>query len=166
MKKNEIIQCLHLEPHPEGGWFRRIYESGVRAENSSYRTGSSIYYLMGCGEVSRLHTISSDEIWAWHGGAPVRMYFLEGQQGAYRLRAEILGMDLAAGQRPQILAPANTIFGAVPMEGEDYALISCFVTPEFSYDEYRLFTIAEAQALCDGLGSEEKELLKELLEEK
>ena len=62
-----------------------------------------------------------------------------------------LGPRVEAGERPQVLAPGNETFGALPVPGpgEDHTLVTCVVTPEFTEAAYHLLTAAEAAELVE-----------------
>ena len=62
MDKETLIRRLALEPHVEGGYYRRVYESEVRLPEGA-RSASAIYYLLGAEECSRLHRVGRDELW-------------------------------------------------------------------------------------------------------
>ena len=47
-----LIAALDLEPHPEGGWYRRTWVA--EAPDGTRPAGSAIYYLLLEGEVSAL----------------------------------------------------------------------------------------------------------------
>ena len=72
----EIIDRFSLEPHPEGGWFRRTYESKelIESPNGFRPAGTSILYLLKKGEVSQLHRLDADETWYFHQGAPLHIH--------------------------------------------------------------------------------------------
>ena len=53
LKRADVILALGLEPHVEGGAYRRVYESAVRLP-SGERSASAIYYLLGAEELPRL----------------------------------------------------------------------------------------------------------------
>ena len=44
MDVKDIIKTLELERHPEGGYYKRTYESDLLLDNT--RIGSAIYYLL------------------------------------------------------------------------------------------------------------------------
>ncbi len=71
-----LIEALRLSPHEEGGWFRRTYESekSLQVDEGSRSLGTSILYLLKSQEVSRLHSLRSDETWYFHQGNPVRIH--------------------------------------------------------------------------------------------
>ena len=42
MEREMLIRHMGLEPHVEGGYYRRVYESGVRLPDGT-RSASAIY---------------------------------------------------------------------------------------------------------------------------
>ena len=128
-----FIEKLHLEPHQEGGYFRR-YKEAEDTVDGELRLWSSTYYLVKDREVSHLHRLNSDEIWYYHSGSSMVLYII-GVDG--KLRQEKLGLDIEHGEQPQILAKKGEIFGAL-MEGTGYSLVSCMVSPEFRYEDFEI----------------------------
>ena len=65
------IQHLDLKPHPEGGFYKEVYRSGIEMGkdvmpfvfSGTRRLATSIYYLLRSGEISKLHRLKSDELW-------------------------------------------------------------------------------------------------------
>jgi predicted cupin superfamily sugar epimerase len=49
-----------------------------------------------------------------------------------------LGLDLEAGERPQIVIRAGTWFGTELVTGADYCLIGCTVAPGFEFADFEL----------------------------
>lgn len=145
MDKETLVRTLGLEPHVEGGYYRRVYESGVRLPGGP-RTASAIYYLLGAEERSRLHRVGRDELWCFHGGRSLDLYFVG--DGGVTVRR--LGPDVERGEAPQVLAPGDVIFGALPVggQGPDYTLVTCVVTPEFTEEGYHLLSPEEAAELA------------------
>lgn len=132
---HEIIQALKLEPHPEGGFYRRTYKNGKgpagpAGENRGH--ASAIYYLQ-MPEYSLWHRTDGDELWFWHAGAPL---ILETRNADGSVAARTLGPDLADGEQPQLLAPAN-IWQRAKSNG-DWTLVSCSVSPGFLFETYEL----------------------------
>jgi predicted cupin superfamily sugar epimerase len=116
---------LGLAPLPdEGGLFRRTHLD-VHS--------SAIYYLLLAPEFSALHTLTSTEIYHWHAGAPLRLLLL-GPDGS--VAEPVLGPDVAAGQRPQLVVPAGTWQGSAP-DGA-YTLVGTTVAPPFAWSSFRL----------------------------
>lgn len=132
---------LDLLPHPEGGWYRRTWQSGVAVARSDTRdtrpSATAIYFLLPAGHGSAWHTVASDELWLWHRGGPVTLTY--GGDGAHpheRPRPVIVGPDLAAGQVPQAVVPAGT-WQAATSESDSEALVSCVVSPGFDFADFR-----------------------------
>ena len=53
-----VVAKLLLKPHPEGGFYRETYRSEVDSEFREHgrrAAGTSIYFLMPRGEISRFH---------------------------------------------------------------------------------------------------------------
>ena len=65
MTKREVIENLELHPlEIEGGFFREVYRSRTPVEitapdgeKNAYAASTSIYYLLGCGDVSSMHSV-------------------------------------------------------------------------------------------------------------
>lgn len=136
---DDIVQALQLEPHPEGGYYRRTYKnpngppkpnSEAGSENRGF--ASAIYYLQ-MPEFSLWHRTDGDELWFWHGGAPLT---LEVRQDDKSVDVQILGPDFATGQSPQLLAPANKWQRAKSLG--NWTLVSCSVSPGFLFETYEL----------------------------
>jgi predicted cupin superfamily sugar epimerase len=49
-----------------------------------------------------------------------------------------LGLDLAAGERPQIVIPAGTWFGTELRAGASHCLVGCTVAPGFEFADFEL----------------------------
>jgi predicted cupin superfamily sugar epimerase len=79
----------------------------------------------------------SDEVWLWHRGGPLTLRFGGSGDEPVRDREAVLGPDLAAGQRPQILIPGGVWQSAEPA-GDDEVLVSCIVAPGFDFADFML----------------------------
>ena len=133
MEAAEIIALLGLQPHPEGGWYRRVYESEALLEGGQ-RCGSAIYYLLGEGEFSAFHRLGQDELLHHYLGAALSVHqFIDGEY-----QAAALGGDLASGQRPQLAVRAGTTYAIAPQPGRGWALIGCTVYPEFRFETFSM----------------------------
>jgi predicted cupin superfamily sugar epimerase len=118
---HEIVSLLGLEPLPvEGGMFAQSWRS---------ETVSAIHYLLVAPEFSAVHRLDRTEIYAYHAGAPTRMLLLSPDGSA---RVAVLGADLAAGQRPQVVVPPGT-WQAAESLGE-WTLMGCVVVPPYTDD--------------------------------
>jgi predicted cupin superfamily sugar epimerase len=143
MTADEVKRLLGLEPHPrEGGWFIQTYaaeekivaeEFGDRRYAGTRRTGTAIYYLLEPGTFSEMHRLRSDEIFHFYAGDPVEMLQLRSDGSG---RTVVIGNDLGAGQRPQVLVERGVWQGSRLLEGGRWALMGCTVSPGFEYEDY------------------------------
>jgi uncharacterized protein len=145
------ISKLGLEPHPEGGYFRRTFESQEKTsdqELSVHFEGkrmlyTSIYFLLTSDDVSHFHRLQSDELWYYHAGSPLSIHMID-ENGVYT--EQKLGLDLENGEVPQVLVPKNTIFGSSVNDKRTFSLVGCMVSPGFEYEDFELFTQEELLA--------------------
>ncbi len=133
-----LARLLGLEPHPEGGWFRRTWTSPLTVQLPRGRRPAAtlIHYLLGSGEASAWHVVGSDEVWLWHG--PGRVALQLGGSGEHP-RPDVmtrLGSDLAGGERAQAIVPAGVWQRTLPADGD--TLVSCLVSPGFHFDDWAL----------------------------
>lgn len=131
----EFIQHLDLEQHIEGGYYRSSYNSGSNFDQTR-SLWSSIYFLLRTGEVSHFHRLTADEMWYFHAGESLTIYMIS-EQG--ELTTAQLGLDLAAGERPQFLVPKGCIFGSA-MNKPGFSLVGCMVSPGFTFEDFELFS--------------------------
>ena len=127
----ELIELLSLEPHPEGGWFRRTW--CAESPPGERPSGSAIYYLLCRGERSREHRIDATEIWHHYLGDPLELVIDHWSSGE---RRHVLGPDVQRGQAPQVVVPPGAWQRAAPLGA--FALVGCTVSPAFRYDGFEL----------------------------
>lgn len=142
MLKNQDywIKYLELVPHPEGGFYRRILESGEKITNSTDQKRplyTSIYFLLTSKNPSHLHRLKSDEVWYFHQGSPLQIHLIN-QDGDYKLIK--LGNNPEKGELLQALVPKGSIFGSSVKGINNFSLVSCMVSPGFDYTDFELFT--------------------------
>lgn len=137
-----LRRILGLVPHPvEGGYFTETYRSvdqlPASALPSRYgaarATSTAIYYLLTPDTFSALHRLASDELFHFYLGDPVEMLHLR-PDGSHQVI--LIGPDLAAGHRPQVVVPRHTWQGARLRPGGRYALLGTTVAPGFDYADY------------------------------
>jgi len=127
----EIIRLLRLQPHPEGGHYRETFRDP--AGGASGRTYSTaIYFLLQAGEVSRWHRVDAVEAWHWYAGAPLLLTVAD-TSGRRDLR---LGIDLAAGERPQAVVQAHAWQQARSLGS--WTLVGCTVAPGFEFAGFEM----------------------------
>jgi predicted cupin superfamily sugar epimerase len=132
MTADEIIAVLGLEPHPEGGHFRETWRA--EAADGARAAGTCIYFLLRGGEPNRWHKVDAAEIWHFYAGDPLRLRISENDDGP--ACAALLGPDLTAGQRPQMIVPPGA-WQRAECTG-DYTLVGCTVSPGFEFDRFVL----------------------------
>lgn len=126
-----LIAHLGLHPLPvEGTLFRRTYTSATRLADGR-AAGSAIIGVIAREPASgsRLHRVSCDEMWHFYGGGPFRLLMLHPDGSSEDC---VLGPDLLAGHRVQVLVPAGSWQAVELLDGSDWALYGCTVTPEFT----------------------------------
>ena len=126
-----LIDTLGLEPHPEGGWYRRTWEAPAPAGERP--ASSAIYYLLLQGEVSLPHRIDATELWHFYAGDPLELH-RDPPGGAAGVT--ILGPDVGTGQRPQAVVEAGVWQWARPLGR--FALVGATVTPAFTFEGFEL----------------------------
>lgn len=134
------IKELHLEPHPEGGFYTQTDYSSQAfiKKDKELPLYTNIYFLLTEDKPSRFHRLSSDEIWFYHAGNPLTVHSIS-PEGEYTKTD--LGLHSEKGERLHHTVTAGTIFGSTVTEG--YALVSCVVVPGFDFSDFRLFTKKE-----------------------
>jgi predicted cupin superfamily sugar epimerase len=136
---NELIERFDMQAHPEGGYYSEEYRSEMTLPTTDRQLMTSIYFLLPSKDVSHFHRIKSDELWFFHEGSPLTVHTLdENGHGKH-----LVGLNLVAGQTPQFLVPANTIFGSSVNEMNSYSFVSCVVAPGFDFRDFELFTSEE-----------------------
>lgn len=150
---NSFIEALHLEPHPEGGFYREMHRSKtiVYAVNSLEQKSAytSIYYLLSGGDFSSWHRIKSDETWFFHVGCDVLIYYFDEKK---LLQTFQLGL---ASKNLQATIPANTWFSAKPLSESSFCLVSCAVAPGFEFND---FEIGRREELIEEFGGSKKNI--------
>ncbi|SCY81727.1 cupin domain-containing protein [Desulfoluna spongiiphila] len=139
---HELIAALDLTPHPEGGYYRETYKSGLcfdaMAENPSFpgrrSTGAAIYFLLEGRDISRMHRIKADELWHFYEGTPLTVHVIHPDGTLEDIR---LGSDIARGETFQALVKAGCWFGA-SLEGDGHALVGCTTHPGFEFEDFEM----------------------------
>ncbi|MDR3417828.1 MAG: cupin domain-containing protein [Nevskia sp.] len=138
MTTRDWIGELRLEPHPEGGYFRRIYTSArpYAAPQGERALATSIYYLLDCARPRGcLHRNRSDILHFLIDGGPVEYLLLPAGGELRRQR-----LDASAGKE-RFLAVAGGCWKASQLvDGAGHALIAEVVTPGFDYADHQFAT--------------------------
>lgn len=127
----QMIAALELEPHPEGGWYRQTWAA---ASGGTRPAGTAIYYLLAASEVSHWHRIDSAEVWHFYTGAALELSIAPTDDAS--AVPHILGPDVGAGARPQIVVPPHHWQSARTTGA--WSLVGCTVSPGFQFDQFEL----------------------------
>lgn len=142
-KINKIIEMYNLEPHIEGGYYKRYYESEnyvIKDNQEQCKSGSAIYYLLTKKDYSRFHSISSDEIWHYYSGGILEIHEIN-IHGQYNIH--YLGDKLKYSHAEfSICMKKGSIFAAKLHKGS-YILAGCSLHPEFIMKDFRLYSYDE-----------------------
>jgi len=143
-----LIDVLGLLPHPERGFYGETYRAAGRVMASSHAgersASTAIYFLVTADEpLTSLHRLKSDEVFHLYEGGPLEILrlYADGRWDLGRL-----GLDLDAGERPQIVVPAGTWFGTELAAGASHCLVGCTVAPGFEFADFELAEGPELEA--------------------
>ena len=127
----DIIAQLALQPHPEGGYYRETFRD-PRLDANGRSLSTAIYFLLARNERSHWHRIDAVEVWHYYAGSALALQ-IAGDGGRRSVR---LGPDLAAGEVPQAIVPAQA-WQAAESTG-DWTLVGCSVAPGFDFAAFEL----------------------------
>jgi hypothetical protein len=132
----EVVRLLGLAPlEREGGFFRRSAESAALLPGGDRRAWSAIYALFTPEGFSALHRLAAEEIWFFQAGDPLESLRLSPDGRSQWVK---LGLNPAAGERPQDVVAAGIWQGTRLAPGGRWALVSCVVAPEFLWSDFEL----------------------------
>ena len=128
MTADDIVRLLDLKPHPEGGHFRETFRDHGAPRGAS----TAIYYLLKEGERSHWHRVDAAEVWHWYAGDALELSVAHNNVA----QTHILGTNLAAGERPQIVVAKRAWQSARPLGR--YSLVGCTVAPAFTFEGFEM----------------------------
>jgi uncharacterized protein len=143
-KKAEYwIEKLQLAPHPEGGYFRQTYRSGLGIAREALPAGfggaraasTAIYFLLAGKNFSAFHRLRSDEVWHFYAGDPLVVHVIDPEGKYSRI---LLGCDLEAGQVLQAVVPAGCWFSSHVADWNSFAVVGCTVAPGFEFEDFEM----------------------------
>ena len=141
---------LNLEPHPEGGWFRRIYTAAapVGGEPGSRAAASSIHYLLTAEHPrGRFHRVAPTILHFLQSGGPVEYACIDADG---QLQQSVLGF--AEGQALFLEVPGGTWKCSRLLGDADHALVSEVVIPAFEWADHEYLDLSRINpALQDKL---------------
>lgn len=148
MNASYYIQALHLQAHPEGGYFAETYRAAETIVQSalpdrfsgSRSYGTAIYFLLENTQFSALHRIQSDEVWHFYAGGPLTISVISPGGELTTIR---LGNRTDRGEVFQAVVKAGCWFGSSPAglsaePATDFSLVGCTVAPGFDFADFEL----------------------------
>ena len=133
MTAQEVIELLGLEPLPgEGGMFRNTLDDGV---------STAIYFLVERGSPTMLHRLPGPEMFHFYAGDPARVVML---LPGGEVQTPILGTDLTAGERPQVLVRGGCWQAIEPLG--DWSLLGTTMAPGYREEDFELGSRADLLA--------------------
>jgi len=128
----EVIRLLDMKPHPEGGFYVETFRDDD--QESGLVASTAIYYLLEAGDCSHWHRVlGSSEIWHHYGGGTLVLSISEDGDKVHETR---LGVDLAAGERPQVVVPSRWWQSAKCLD--QWTLVGCTVAPGFDFKNFEM----------------------------
>lgn len=161
----QLIESLQLEPHLEGGWFRRTFQSDVSLDVDTPAGRrpllTSIYYLLTReSPVGHFHRNSSGIMHYFHEGDSIDYFLLD---SCGQLQHNRLGWQIEKGDRLQLYVPGGVWKASRLCEGESaYGLISEAVAPGFDFADMELGTRENLQQQYPAHSGLIRELCREL----
>jgi predicted cupin superfamily sugar epimerase len=133
----ELINLLELDPHVGGGYIREIFRStnfihlpGNQEERSALTT---TYYLLRAGEYDCWHRLEGNEVWHYHEGATLELFWIE--QGGDKYTHRLVG-EIGELSRPIAVVPGGC--WQMSRTTGEYTLMGCTMGPGFEYEDYQL----------------------------
>ncbi len=147
---NQLINQFNLQPHPEGGYYARVFKSEIemkaydsdRYDHEVRPAGTAIYYLLRENDFSAFHKIKSDEIWHYYQGNPLWIHEINSKG---ELQSHLLGnAEQFKEAKFQVVIRAGNWFSAEPLMGIGFSFVGCTVSPGF---EFKDFVLGERELL-------------------
>ncbi len=141
---DELIAMFRLKPLPgEGGLYGETYRSSEAVPTEALpgryagarAFGTAIYYLHTPDTCSLLHRLASDEIYHFYLGDPVELVQLRPDGSG---EVVMLGPDLRAGMRVQVVVPRGVWQGSRLKSGGQVALLGTTMAPGFDFADFEL----------------------------
>jgi uncharacterized protein len=139
-RAQELIDRLGMAPHPERGFYVETYRAPLMVGGLPHpgprAASTAIYFLVTRAAPSTyLHRLRSDELFHLYEGGPLEVLLLA-PDGTAEVRR--LGLDVGAGERPQLVIPSGTWFGVELAAGVPHCLFGCTVAPGFDFADFEL----------------------------
>ena len=107
-RASELISLLDLQPYPQGGYFGEVFRSSYLVQppdgRRARRALTTIYFLLTAGEQDPWHRVSWDEVWHYHEGGELELFWIE--RGAEEYTRCLLG-EVGDLSRPIAVVPGG-----------------------------------------------------------
>jgi len=128
------IRKLHLEKHPEGGYFAQTYKSKVMVSANGYpgqrHASTAIYYMLAGNQFSAFHRMKSDEVWHHYAGSTLTLYVIKD--------GILSNTRIGKWHEMQGIVEAGSWIAASLDNRRSYCLVGCTVSPGFDYRDWEL----------------------------
>ena len=125
-----LIEHFHLQPLPvEGTLYVSTYRSAQEFADGPIGTAMIGLYCADPLSLSRFHRLTTDEVWHFYGGDPLRLVLLFPDGSSHEV---IMGSDPLAGQQTQFVVPAGVWQAGHTIAGGRYSLFGCTLAPGFT----------------------------------
>ncbi len=139
----QLVDRLHMQPHPEGGFFVETYRAKKLIPHAALPDGfhgdrnssTAIYYLLPSGAKSKLHRLATDEIFHFYLGDPMTVVQIAPNG---RVTETVLGHDILGGQTLQHVIPQGDWFGGFCNPASRFSLVGCTVAPGFDFADFEM----------------------------
>lgn len=145
LTKEDLVNTLQLQPHVEGGYYKRTFEAAHRPKvdfgNGPRFTMTSIFYLLTeDSPIGHWHLNKSDIIHYYHLGGALTYYLID-QDG--KLSTVVLGPDIKKGEQLQFTVKGGTWKATQLSDNAAYGLLSEAVAPGFDFQDMSLGQTAD-----------------------
>lgn len=130
-----LVARFALEPHPEGGYFRRTHASALQVDVGGRQRPAltAILFLLDAGQTSRWHCVDGEEAWHWQDGDALDLWTFDPQAGSARTQR----LDTRErGGEPMAVVPAG--WWQCAHAPSRHVLVACTVSPGFVWEGFQL----------------------------
>ncbi len=144
----QLIKGYHLQPHPEGGYYKELYRSdeqiphGALPErfDGSRNLSTAIFFLLEKNNFSAFHKINSDECWHFYAGDPLHIYILYNDGELQTIK---LGNNPLNKESFFAVVPAGCWFASEPAPESEYSFVGCTVAPGFDFADFEMAQVEQ-----------------------
>ncbi|MHC8354112.1 cupin domain-containing protein [Pseudomonas sp. LB3P81] len=149
LKSEALVSALNLEPHIEGGYYRRTFQADQQplvetADGPRYLMTSIYYLLTNESPIGQFHLNQSDIMHYYHLGDAIQysLIFPNGE-----LKTVVMGSNVMAGELLQLHVPGGVWKASRLLSGSaGLGLISEAVSPGFDFADMQM---GDRQKLCE-----------------